>query len=116
MDFAKYEKIKKMKIFGPLHSNSASGTFGGLLTFSERKSGSQVRFQKKQNDVITSARIAQRSKFLIAKEMWYLQDYGIIQFGFNMAGGCKISISSLPRQKRAPQFARWVSDVLNYYL
>ena len=105
-----------MKITGPLHSASASGTFGGLLTFSERNSGSQVRFQKKQTDKITSARTAQRAKFLVAKEMWQLQDYGIIQFGFNMAGGRKVAISSLPREIRAPQFARFVSDVLNHYL
>lgn len=105
-----------MKVFGPLHSDSASGTLGGLLTFSERKSGSQVRFQKKQSDKITSLRTAQREKFLVAKEMWPLQDFGMIQFGFNLAGGRKVSIADLPREQRAPQFARFVSDVLNFYI
>jgi len=104
-----------MKIIGPLHSDSAQGTFGGLLTFSERKSGSQVRFQRKQIDVITSARTTQRNKFLVAKEMWSLCDFGKIQFGFNMAGGKNVEITSLPIEKRAPQFARFVSDVLNFY-
>ena len=105
-----------MKVFGPLHSDGASGTFGNLLTFSERKSGSQVRFQKKQKDVSTSLREAQRAKFLVAKEMWQLQDFGTMQFGFNLAGGKNVAISSLPIGKRAPQFARFVSDVLNFYL
>lgn len=105
-----------MKIFGPLHSDSARGTFGGLLTFSERKSGSQVRFQKKQADVITAGRTAQRNKFIQAKDMWALSDFGKIQFGFNLAGGKNIIISSLPIEKRAPQFARFVSDVINFYL
>ncbi len=104
-----------MKVIGPLHSYSASGTFGGLLTFSQRKSGSQVRFQRKQKDVVTTARTTQRDKFKQAREMWLLNDYGKIQFGFNLAGGQNIRISSLPIEKRAPQFARWVSDVLNFY-
>ena len=104
-----------MKIIGPLHSDSASGTFGGALTFSERASGSQVRFQRKQKDVITSLRTVQRDRFKVAKEMWLLQDFGIIQFGFNMVGGKNVIISNLPKQKRAPQFARFVSDVLNFY-
>lgn len=104
-----------MKITGPLHSDSASGTFGGLLTFSERNTGSQVRFQKKQKDKITPARTAQRNKFLVAKEMWSLNDFGKIEFGFNLAGGRKVAIANLPKQTRAPQFGRFVSDVLNFY-
>ena len=105
-----------MKIFGPMHSDSARGTFGNLLTFSERKSGSQFRFQKKQADKITTLRTAQRAKFLVAKEMWPLNDYGKIQFGFNMVGGKVVNISKLPIEKRAPQFACFVSDVLKYYI
>jgi hypothetical protein len=116
MDKKRIGKIKKMKIFGPLHSDSASGTFGGLLTFSERKSGSQVRFQRKQKDVSTTLREAQRAKFLVAKDMWPLQDFGIIQFGYNMAGGKKVAIADLPKSMRAPQFARFVSDVINFYI
>ena len=104
-----------MKVVGPLLSLSAQGTFGGVLTFSERKSGSQVRFQKKQQDKITAGRTAQRTKFQTAKTMWPLNDFGMIQFGFNLVGGRNVIISNLPIEKRAPQFARFVSDVLNYY-
>jgi len=105
-----------MKITGALHSETARGTFGGLLTFSERKSGSQVRFQRKQKDVITTKRTAQRANFLVAVDMWKYLDFGSIQFGYNLAGGKKVAIASLPFAKRAPQFARFVSDVLNHYL
>ena len=104
-----------MKVFGPMHSDSARGTFGGLLTFSERKSGSQVRFQRKQKDKITASRTTQRNKFLQAKEMWGLMEFGTIQYGFNLTGGKNVHVSSLPIEKRAPQFARFVSDVLNFY-
>lgn len=104
-----------MKIIGALHSDSASGTFGGLLTFSERKSGSQVRFQRKQKDVSTSLRVAQRARFLVAKDMWQFMEFGTMQFGYNLTGGKNIHIASLPIAKRAPQFARFVSDVLNFY-
>lgn len=104
-----------MKIIGPLHSDSASGTFGGALTFSERKSGSQVRFQRKQKDKITALRTAQRNKFIEAKTMWPLNDFGIIQFGFNLIGGRAVAISSLPLKDRSPQFGRFVADVLNFY-
>lgn len=105
-----------MKIIGPLHSDGASGTFGGHLVFSQRGSGSQVRLQKKQKDKITPARTLQRNKFIVAKEMWQLCDFGKIEFGFNLLGGQKISITDLPIEKRSPQFARFVSDVLNFYL
>lgn len=104
-----------MKVFGPMHSDAAHGTFGGVLTFSERASGAQVRFQRKQKDVITSARTTQRNKFITAKEMWPLQDFGIIQFGFNLVGGQKVAISSLPIKNRAPQFGRFVADFLTFF-
>lgn len=104
-----------MKITAPLFSQTARGTFGGVLTFSERKSGSQVRYQRKQKDVITTARTAQRNKFIEAKTMWQFYGFGSMQFGFNLVGTHFISIASLPIKKRAPQFALFVSDVLRYY-
>jgi hypothetical protein len=104
-----------MKIRNPFHSQTASGTFGDLLTFSQRKTGSQVRFQRKQKDKITTARTIQRNKFLQARDMWKIHDFGIIEFGYNMVGGKKVEVSSLPIEKRAPQFARFISDVLTFY-
>jgi len=104
-----------VKLIGPLQSFEAWGSLKDNIVFSRRKSGSQVRYQRKQKDRITSARTAQRDKFSQATEMWSLNDFGKIQFGFNLAGGRVVDISSLPIEKRAPQFARFVSDVLNFY-
>jgi len=52
-----------MKISLPLMSADARGSIYSSLTFSVRKSGQQVRWQKKQKDVITPLRTAQRVKF-----------------------------------------------------
>ena len=58
------------KIKGPLHSDTAAGSLGACLTFSKRASGQQVRFQRKQKDVITDKRIVQRTKFLLGLAFW----------------------------------------------
>lgn len=58
------------KIQGPLLSLSASGSIGPRLTFSQRKSGQQARFQKAQVDVITSERTTQRAYFDEAVGKW----------------------------------------------
>jgi hypothetical protein len=59
-----------VKIKSPLMSERASGTIGGVLTFSHRATGAQVRTQKKQKDVITTARTEQRTKYSEAVEAW----------------------------------------------
>jgi|GEM_PF-3181754 len=61
-----------VKVKSPLLSQTASGTIAGVLTFSNRKSGQQVRTQKKQKDVITVARTEQRAKYLEAVSAWHL--------------------------------------------
>ena len=58
------------KSIGPLLSLKASGSIAGNLTFSERKTGSQVRWQKKQKDVLTSDRVEHRARFLEAVASW----------------------------------------------
>ena len=58
------------KLNGPLFSVDAHGSVGRALTFSSRRSGSQVRFQKKQEDVITAARTTQRTYFEEAYAAW----------------------------------------------
>ena len=58
------------KVKGPLFSLNASGSVGDLMTFSARISGPQVRYQKKQKDVITGARTEQREFFKEAVEAW----------------------------------------------
>ncbi len=58
------------KLVGPLLSLDAHGSIGRELTFSARKSGSQVRFQKKQKDIETAARTIQRGYFQKAVGWW----------------------------------------------
>lgn len=58
------------KLTGPLFSNTASGSFGPRLTFSQRRSGQQVRFQRAQKDVITAGRTAQRALYILAVDAW----------------------------------------------
>lgn len=101
-----------MKITGPLQSISASGTIAKNLTFSLRKSGQQVRWQKKQKDKITTARTTQRAKFQIAMEAWKYWDYGIINYGFQCFGGKDVNISGMLRKNRAPKFACYIRDYL----
>lgn len=59
------------KLIGPLLSLEAHGTLGNALTFSKRSSGSQVRFQKKQTDIETTARTTQRGFFQTAVGWWH---------------------------------------------
>lgn len=58
------------KITSPLLSKTASGSILGLLVFSIRSSGQQVRFQRAQKDIITNARISQRAIYLNAVLAW----------------------------------------------
>lgn len=59
------------KIKGPLLSLAASGSMGPRLTFSQRSSGQQARFQKAQTDYINDARQQQRSYFSTAEGWWH---------------------------------------------
>lgn len=51
-------------------SLAARGTLGGVLTFSERASCHQVRYQRKQKDYTNPARTSQRDYFLEATSWW----------------------------------------------
>ena len=64
------------KTVGPLFSQEAHGTIAEHLTFSKRKTCKQVRFQKKQIDVITDARTTHRAIFLDAVAAWNLLSAG----------------------------------------
>ena len=58
------------KIRGPLLSHEARGTIAEKLTFSVRSSGQQVRFQRKQKDVITASRESQREIYSDSVLAW----------------------------------------------
>lgn len=59
-----------VKLNGPLLSLNAGGSIAKELTYSQRRSGSQVRFQKKQADVTTTDRTTQRGYFIEAYGKW----------------------------------------------
>lgn len=58
------------KLKGPLLSLSASGTFGPRMTFSMRKTGSQVRIQNKQKDKISVLQSKVRGLYSLAVFGW----------------------------------------------
>ena len=62
--------LKMAKLKGPLLSVSASGSIGTGLTYSSRRSGAQVRFQRKQKDVDTPARTAHRADYTDGVDIW----------------------------------------------
>jgi len=59
-----------VKLRGPLFSFDAHGSFGPRLTYSRRKSGSQVRFQRAQADKITTDRETERGYFQDGATAW----------------------------------------------
>jgi len=58
------------KTKGPLFSNTAHGSVGGVLTYSQRPRKGIVRHQRKQSDVETDDRTTQRGYFEEAVEKW----------------------------------------------
>jgi len=58
------------KLKGPLFSNDAHGSIGRPLTYSSKRSGRQVRFQKKQPDYENTARKVVRDAYRLAIELW----------------------------------------------
>jgi hypothetical protein len=58
------------KIKGPLLSLTARGSFGPRLTFSERTSGQQARYQRAQKDRNSPDQQTQRDYFLLAAGWW----------------------------------------------
>ena len=59
------------KLVAPLFSLNASGSIGEALTFSNRRSGAQVRFQKKQKDKRSDDQLSQRELFKTARDWWH---------------------------------------------
>ena len=59
-----------VKLSGALFGIEARGSVGEALTYSKRATGQQVRFQRKQKDVITPNRTIQRFKFNLGLVMW----------------------------------------------
>jgi len=80
------------KLVRPLMSLKASGLIGPRLVFSERGSGSQVRVQNAQKDVITASRTTQRALYSSAVAAWNSLDdiikaiYNSLSVSLHMTG------------------------------
>ena len=96
-------------------SETASGTFAKMLTYSLRQTGQQVRIQRKQKDRNTGRQQVQRTRFLSAKEVYGEQEIGGNQLGNLLLGGKKIDIMKLEENRRAPQFAAFVGEYLRIF-
>jgi len=77
------------KITGPLFSENASGTIAEFLTFSKRRTGQQVRWQKKQKDAGSVGQVAQRADFSTASVACRFFEYGVLSFGAGIFGAEK---------------------------
>jgi len=77
-----------MKVIAPLFSEEASGSIAEI-TFSKRKEGQLARFQRKQKDVLTSKREAQRNKFFLASLACTNMEFGNAIFGVSLYGNEK---------------------------
>lgn len=58
------------KVHGPLFSIEAHGSIAHVLTFSKRRTGQQVRYQRKQKDYTNAARTAVRAAYAAAVSAW----------------------------------------------
>ena len=59
-----------VKLRAPLLSQEARGTVGSVLTYSSKKTGTQVRFQRPQKDYENAARETIRDNFKLGIELW----------------------------------------------
>jgi len=77
-----------MKVVGPLFSEKASGSVSEI-TFSKRREGQLARYQRKQKDVLTPEREAQRNKFFLASLACTNIGFGKAIYGVSLYGSEK---------------------------
>jgi len=58
------------KLKGPLLSINAHGSIGKRITYSQRASGNQVRFQRANHDRKSASQLSERTLFLEALGKW----------------------------------------------
>jgi hypothetical protein len=108
------------KILGPLHSISAAGSFGPRLTFSNRKSGQQVRIQKAQVYTPNTAQQTAREAYAAAYAGWnalsdeekqeYKDRAGAGMTGYNLY--MKENISTTPTETLELDYFEYSSNSL----
>ncbi len=75
-----------MKVQGPLFSLEAHGTIGDLLTFSKRRTGQQVRYQRKQKDAQSVDQVSHRAKFVSSSFACRFFNFGVAFYGSSIFG------------------------------
>lgn len=101
------------KLGGPLLSEMASGSVADFLTFSKRKTGQQVRWQKKQKDVLTILRFTQRNKFLNASLACRFMEYGVAIYGVSLYGNEKDIYELAAKNKDLTGYNLCIKEYLN---
>jgi len=99
-----------MKVKGPLQSASAHGTFGPRLTFSERGSGQQARFQRAQKDARTSSQLARREVFEDASFVCRNLGLGKNIYGFSFFGASEDYYREASQGKRMSGYNFCIKD------
>ncbi len=102
-----------MKIQGPLQSEEARGSVGLFLTFSKRRTGQQVRFQRKQKDAESPGQIIQREKFLAASNSCRFMNYGDAFFGPTSFGVDTNFYNEKAKGKQVTGYNLCISEVLS---
>jgi len=101
-----------MKAKGPLFSKEARGTIADVLTFSHKRTGQQVRFQKKQKDANTLPQGVQRLKFLNASTACRFFEYGVAIYGVSLYGTDKSFYDEKAEKKEMTGYNLCIADYL----
>jgi hypothetical protein len=96
----------------PLMSESAHGTIGGVLTFSLRGSGQQVRYQKKQKNAPSADQLVARAVYADACLAWKALEFGVIQFGDHYFGDSEEFNNELAEGEGMSGFNIFVQDYI----
>lgn len=100
------------KVTLPLLSESAQGSVGGVLTFSVRGSGQQVRYQRKQKNLPSADQVVARAVYADACLAWYLMEYGVAQYGEAQYGDSQDFNNALAEGEAMSGFNIFVQDYI----
>jgi hypothetical protein len=105
-----------VKVLQPLLSVEASGSIAHFLTFSNRNSGQQCRWQKKQKDVITDLRTIQRADFLNASLSARYFECGVAYCGITICGFDILDLNLSAIGKALSGYNLAIKEFLNNYI
>lgn len=101
-----------VKVKSPLFSVSASGTISEFLTFSNRRTIQQCRWQRKQKDRNSSRQNSQRLLFLSARDIASSRDFGNCIFGYSLFGLDVSGLKELALNKKMTWYNYLISEII----